>query len=230
MADKKGSETPDEARMTSQDKTEGRQGKKKENSDSGNPDAQGAQQPDKGKEKEKGGAGGTIILGLLIAIAGNAALAIHPMFRGSEDHQIILQYFFSPVGIAVLIVGAIVYIAGRSVKKGSVLSAGRAGLVLGLSLLSMWISLPIGEYLVERDVEKAKAFCMSLVEEGIVAPDSRGNYPASIDDELEGKELPRLLQERFYSGSRSQFMFHVEDPRDDTVQHIYRSEVDRWHP
>ena len=232
MANQKDSEIPDDTNMTPGDED-----KKQEDKQAQASKEQKAEQKkpapspaDSEKKKKGGGWGGIIALGILIAVAGNSALALHPMFRGSYDHNLILQYFFLPVGAVIMLLGLIVFIVSLMTKKAKALSAGRAGLVLGLCLLSMWISLPIGNHLLEREIEEAKAFCMSLIEEGIVAPNARGIYPNSIAGELEDKELPRLLPERFYSGAGDRFMFYIEDPRDDTIQHIYRSEQDRWTP
>lgn len=229
MVNGKDSGTPDDRKAAPKGESGQPPEKKAQSTEAAASGAKAAPQKAEG-EKKKGGIAGPVALGLIIAIAGNAALAIHPMFRGSQDHVITIRMIVLPVAIPILLLGIIAYIAGRTAKKGKIIAVGRIGLILGIVMLSLLISLPIGNYMVERDIARAKAFCMSLLDEGIIAPDARGNYPTSIADSLEDKELPRLLPDRFYMPTGNRFMFYISDPRDDTVQHTYSSERGTWTP
>jgi|GEM_PF-4464863 len=149
------------------------------------------------------------------------------------DLAIFLMAIFAlgPV-ILLVIVGLTIVTVGWKFAWVGARACGKWFLLLSLLWGSVSLSYPVGWQLTEWQVDRAKAYCESLVARLEAYKAEHGRYPASIDMVAGDKEIPRRLREqklRFYHGDASGYGFTVDDPRLIFGFWVYGSSGGKWY-
>jgi hypothetical protein len=141
---------------------------------------------------------------LLLTVVLHALLLFGPRYRGVDAPGGVLAILSAVYGGgSALLVSVIFFLL--SLLSGNKLTRRESirWLFIGACLASVILTIPAGQYLLDRDVQRAKQFCERLVEEGAIAQGPDGLYPKRQEDFLGNRGLPRLLRGRcFYFPTR----------------------------
>ncbi len=104
--------------------------------------------------------------------------------------------------------------------------------IIGLLLVSQIISIPIGNYLHEKDLREAQTFVESLIPALEDFEAQNGYYPEEIDAITLSSDmrLPYLLQnqESYFRGDEQGFNFCITDRSSLGSIYIFNSETGEW--
>jgi hypothetical protein len=113
-----------------------------------------------------------------------------------------------------LLIGIVLMLLGRAEKRKAVLPWGRGMIAIAVLAISLWSSAFVCDFLYEKDMVAAKAYCESLIPKLQAYKSMHGDYPADIAVIDSGNARPRLLKKwQFYSVNAGVYVFTISDAR-----------------
>lgn len=133
------------------------------------------------------------------------------------------------IGLPLIVLSAALYSVAARRNNFRFMKICSGGVIVALVIFSTLASLPVGERLLARDMNRAKAFCEALIPRLEQSKARDGTYPRDIAAVLDRRRTPGLLQHQFYWSDGTNFTFVIGDPGTIMGGVEYDSRSKGWH-